>query len=242
MRNNADPVIHRVTELDLKLTPWTWPFARSHRSAIDAHFAEKQRERPDIWNGRILLGRDPVFAGGRFSAAYFETDFASMLAWRDGVFADPGVFNCFGMGALRCADGVFIMGEMSSHTVNAGRIYFPSGTPEPRDVAGGVVDMAHSVEREMEEETGLTSADYRAASHWYCVLAGAAIAIIRPLHADVSGDAMRTKIEANLARQVQPELSAIHLVRESSDFNARMPRFVTAFIERQFGRSLEAGP
>jgi hypothetical protein len=94
----------------------------------------------------------------------------------------------------------------------------------------------------MEEETGLTSADYRAASHWYCVLAGAAIAIIRPLHADVSGDAMRTKIEANLARQVQPELSAIHLVRESSDFNARMPRFVTAFIARQLGRSLEAGP
>jgi len=30
-------------------------------------------------------------------------------------------------------------------------------------------------------------------------------------------------------------------VRERSDFNPRMPRFVTAFIERQLGRSLEAG-
>src|SRR5262249_20389698 len=241
MRNNADPVIHRVTALDLKFTTWSWPFARSHRPEVEAYFAEKKRERPKIWNGRVLLGRDPAFAGERFSAAYFETDFASMLAWRDGVFADPAVFNCFGMGALRCADGAFIVGEMSAHTVNAGRIYFPSGTPEPRDVAGGVVDMAHSVEREMEEETGLTAADYRSASHWYCVVAGAAIAIIRPLHAEVSGEVMRAKIEANLARQAQPELSAIHLVRERSDFNPRMPRFVTAFIERQLGRSREAG-
>jgi hypothetical protein len=53
------------------------------------------------------------------------------------------------------------------------------------------------------------------------------------LNVDMPGEALRTRIEANLARQPQPELSAIHLVRATSDFTAAMPRFVTAFIEAQ---------
>src|ERR1700687_648452 len=129
------PVIHRVTTLDLSLQPWPWPFADQRRADIDAHFAIKQREKP-IWNGRVLLGRDPVFGGDRFSAGFFETDFASFLAWRDWGFPDKGVFNGFGMGALRCSDGAFVLGEMSQHTANAGRIYFPSGTADPNDVRG----------------------------------------------------------------------------------------------------------
>jgi hypothetical protein len=47
------------------------------------------------------------------------------------------------------------------------------------------------------------------------------------------GEALRARIAANLARQHQAELSAIHLVRGTGDFTAAMPRFVTAFIEAQ---------
>jgi hypothetical protein len=227
------PVIHRVTQLDLKFQPWSWPFAEERRADIDAHFAVKQREKPKIWNGRILLARNPDFAGNRFSAEYFEADFASFLAWRDWGFPDKGVFNGFGMGALRCSDGAFILGEMGQHTANAGRIYFPSGTPDLDDISEGAVDMPGSVGREVEEETGLTSVDYQAGAHWDCVVSGAAVAMIRILNVDGSGEALRASIEANLARQSQPELSAIHLVRATSDLTAAMPRFVTAFIEAQ---------
>ena len=68
---------------------------------------------------------------GSSSASYFETDFAAFLAWRDWGFPDESVFNGFGMGALRCTDGAYVLGEMGAHTANAGRIYFPSGTPDP---------------------------------------------------------------------------------------------------------------
>jgi 8-oxo-dGTP pyrophosphatase MutT (NUDIX family) len=230
------PVIHRVDTLDLPLQPWPWPFADQRRAEIDAHFADKQREKP-IWNGRILLGRNPVFSGDRFSADYFEADFASFLAWRDWGFPDGSVFNGFGMGALRCSDGAFVLGEMGHHTSNAGRIYFPSGTPDLDDLSDGAVDIAGSVAREVEEETGLTSADYRAGAHWDCVISGAVIAMIRILNVDLTGDELRARIEANLARQHQPELAAIHLVRETRDFTAAMPRFVTAFVEKQFATS-----
>jgi 8-oxo-dGTP pyrophosphatase MutT (NUDIX family) len=228
------PVIHRVTTLDLRLDPWSWQFAKERRTEIDAHFAKLRLETPQLWNGRILLARDPMFAGEHFSASYFETDFASFMAWRDWGFPDLGVFNGFGMGALRCADGAFVLGEMGAHTANAGRIYFPSGTPDRDDIKGDAVDIAGSVAREVLEETGLAPADYRAATHWDCVVSGAAVAMIRILQVDASGEALRAKIEANLASQREPELAAIHLVRAASDFTAAMPRFVTAFLQAQF--------
>lgn len=229
----TSPVIHRVTTLDLKVRTARWPFAQKRRADIDAHFAERQRERPKLWNGRVLIGRNPLFAGERFSAEYFEVDFASFLSWRDWGFPDRDVFNGFGMGALRCSDGAFVLGEMAEHTANAGRIYFPSGTPDPDDVVNGAVDLARSVAREILEETGLGESDYSAAPHWECVVTGASIAIIRILHVDLPGEALREKILANLARQRHPELSAIHLVRNAGDFAPTMPRFVTAFLEAQ---------
>jgi len=227
----TQPVVHRVTTLDLALEPWPWPFAEQRRAEIDAHFAVKQREKP-IWNGRVLLGRDPVFSGERLRASYFEADFASFLAWRDWGFPDTSVFNGFGMGALRASDGAFALGEMGQHTSNAGRVYFPSGTPDLDDISGDTVDIAGSVAREVLEETGLAPSDYHAAAHWDCVVSGRAIAMIRILDVDLPGEALRARIEANLARQQQPELSAIHLVRSRRDLTAAMPRFVAAFVEK----------
>jgi 8-oxo-dGTP pyrophosphatase MutT (NUDIX family) len=232
MPDNA--VIRRVSALDLKIESGAWPWAASRRFDIDAHFAMRQREKPGIWNGQVLLARNADFSEGRLSSSYFQTDFASFLAWRDWGFPDRDVFNGFGMGALRASDGAFVLGEMGGATVNAGRIYFPAGTPDPDDIVGDTLDIAGSIAREIEEETGLTAADYRAGANWHCVAVGPAVAIIRILAVDMPGEAVKARIEANLARQVHPELSAIHLVRATSDLSASMPRFVTAFLEDQF--------
>jgi 8-oxo-dGTP pyrophosphatase MutT (NUDIX family) len=230
------PKLHRVTTLDLRVTPHQWPFAAARRAEISAHFAEAQREKPKLWNGKVLLARNPRLAENRFSADYFETDFASFLAWRDWGFPDRDVFNSFGMGALRASDGAFVLGEMGAHTANAGRIYFPSGTPDLDDIKGGAVDIAGSVAREVEEETGISPADYCAEPHWTCVDTGPSVAMIRILEVDMPAGALRARIGANLARQSVPELSAIHLVRARADLSSAMPRFVTAFLEAELSR------
>jgi 8-oxo-dGTP pyrophosphatase MutT (NUDIX family) len=209
-----------------------WPFAEAQRGEIAAHFAVQQR-RLSLWNGRVLLGTAPVFSGERLTASYFTVDFASFLAWRDWGFPDKDVFNGFGMGALRASDGAFVLGEMGGQTANAGRIYFPSGTPDPDDVRDGRLDIPASVAREVEEETGLAPHEYRAAPHWDCVFTGVALAMMRTLDVDMRGEALRAKIEDNLARQSSPELSAVHLVRNRSDLTDAMPRFVTAWLEAQ---------
>jgi 8-oxo-dGTP pyrophosphatase MutT (NUDIX family) len=226
-------VIHRVATLDLAVEAWPWPFALERRAEIDTHFALKLRKNPALWNGRVLLGRNPVFEGERLSASYFETDFASFLAWRDWGFPDTSVFNGFGMGALLSSDGAFVLGEMGQHTANAGRIYFASGTPDLDDVRDDTLDISGSVERELEEETGLAPADYRSDALWHCVFTGPALAMIRILRVDMPGEALRARIVGNLALQQSPELSGIHLVHGADDFTDTMPRFVTAFIEAQ---------
>jgi len=231
--------IHRVTTLDLRVEPWAWPFAVARRNEIAAHFAELQREKSALWNGRILLGREARFVGGHLAACYFETDFADLLAWRDWGYPDNSIFNGFGMGALRSVDGAFVLGEMGGHTANAGRVYFPSGTPDPDDVSDGVLDIGASVAREVEEETGITPADCRAAAHWDCVVSGATIAMIRMLDVNCPGEELKQRIEVNLARQEDPELSAIRLVRNRAELTSAMPLFVTAFLEAQFGDPAE---
>jgi 8-oxo-dGTP pyrophosphatase MutT (NUDIX family) len=114
----------------------------------------------------------------------------------------------------------------------AGGFIFRQARPIPMTSATGwSVDIPGSVAREVEEETGLTPADYRADEHWDCVVSGATIAFIRILNVEMPGEALRAKIEANLAAHQSPELAAIRLVRGLGDFTPAMPRFVMAFIE-----------
>lgn len=229
--SSSNPVIREVGSLALSFESWDWPFAMERRADILKHFADLKAEKPALFNGRVLLLREPRHQDGVFHARYFETDYATFLASRDWGWPDRAVFNGFGMGALRGSDGVFVLGEMAQQTANAGRIYFASGTPDPSDLRGAEVDMAGSVARELAEETGLTPGDYRAASRWHTVQIEQYIALMQPLDAHVPGAELRRRILDNLAAQAEPELAGVHLVRARRDLSAAMPSFIRAYIE-----------
>jgi len=225
-----DISIHRVTSLDLKLVPWTWPFAAKNSAAVAENFAAQQKKKPTLFNGRVLLMREPRVIGERLTATYFESDFATYLMWRDFGFPGEGIFSGFGMGALRDADGVYVMGEMSPHTANGGRVYFPSGTPDPSDLVGDRVDIEGSIVREVEEETGLTPAGYTARPEFLCVIAKPAVAIVQVLDLKTSAAVAKQTILNNIAREELPEFSDVHLIRNVADITPAMPRYVAAFI------------
>jgi hypothetical protein len=171
--------IAAVKSLELRFAPVRWAFAEERRAEIDAHFAVLRRERPALWNGRVLLLHQWSLADGVFRGTYLETDFASFLAWRDWDFPDPAVRNSFSMGALQAADGPFLLGVMGAHTANAGKVYFPCGTPDPEDIAGDRVDLDGSARRELAEETGLEASGLEAEPGWTTVFAPPASPISR---------------------------------------------------------------
>ncbi len=45
----------------------------------------------------------------------------------------------------------FLLAVMGQHTLNAGQVYFPCGTPDPIDVVGDRVDLDASVQTEVLE-------------------------------------------------------------------------------------------
>jgi hypothetical protein len=228
----SDISIVALDRVAFAFTPGDWPFAQARRAEIAAHFAARQAEMPALWNGRILLMNAWSLAARRMEGTFFATEFANYVAWRDWGFPDRSVINCFAMGAIRSTDGAFLLGEMSSHTVNAGKIYFPAGTPDPHDIAGDVVDLAGNVAREVAEETGLTDADFSAQPGWSAVFAGPRIALMQVLQARAPAQELRARVLAHLAREPRPELSDILIVRSPADFHPMMPPFVTAYLEQ----------
>jgi 8-oxo-dGTP pyrophosphatase MutT (NUDIX family) len=167
---------------------------------------------------------------GALRGAYFETDFASFIAWRDWGWPDMSVRNCFGQAALRAADGAFLLGVMGPHTLNAGRIYFPSGTPDPKDVVGDAVDLDGSVLRELTEETGLTAADVSLDPGWHAVLAGPRHAMLKPVRSPLPAQKLRERILAHMAAEAHPELADVRIVRGVADLDAMMPEFIRDYL------------
>jgi 8-oxo-dGTP pyrophosphatase MutT (NUDIX family) len=230
----SGPTIFTVERLALAFAPKPWIFALERRGEIDAFFARLKRDKPELWNGRVLLLHHQRVHDGVFSGEYLETDYASFTAWRAWGRPPAGVRDCFGAGTVRAADGAFLLGVMGEHTANAGLIYFPCGTPDPDDIVGGKVDLDASVWRELKEETGLTAAELEPEPGWTTVADGNLIAQIKLLHSRQDAETLRARVLAHLAGERQPELADIRIVRRKADFDTAMPRFVTAFLTAQF--------
>ncbi len=233
--------IVEVAEFDFAYDPAPWPFAEAEADRIAGHWATLRQRKPAIYNGRmLLLGRrsfaDLAGGGLRMSGAYFETDYANFVAWRDWGRLDEKVENCFSMAALRCADGAFLLGEMAAHTLNAGRIYFPAGTPDPSDVIGGKVDLDASARRELLEETGLRAEETAVDEGWTVVFEPGRIACMKSMTLPVVADEAKARIEAFLARDPLSELTRMHIVRAAGDIDAaRTPTLVVVYLRTAFG-------
>jgi hypothetical protein len=169
--------------------------------------------------GETLVGR------------YKETDFASLLWWRDHDYPDPAMRNGFGMGALCGSDGGFILGRMASWTANAGRIYFAAGTPDLDDVTvDGRVDIEGSVLREVGEEVGLAAEELDLSPGWTAIFAGPRIALMRELVAREPAEAVAARIRGFLKAQPRAELDDVVIARGPDDLDTAMPDFIRAFL------------
>jgi len=232
--------IVEVAELDLAFEPGPWRFAETHAATVADHWARLSKEKPEVYNGRVLLMRRWRLARRangrlRLEGAYFEADYADFVAFRAIGGADESVVNCFAMAALRGADGAYLLGEMAPHTMNAGQIYFPAGTPDPSDVVDGKVDLDGSARRELFEETGVSAEETVAAPVWTVIFAGWKIACMKAMTLPVIAEKAKERIEAFLARDARPELERMHIVRRASDIDeARVPVYVSAYLRAAF--------
>jgi hypothetical protein len=230
----------KVRELDLVFESARWAFAERQAASIAAHWVRMTKAKPALFNGRVLLlGRRAIVTGPdgavTLKGAFFATDYADYLAWEQFGFPGDPVDNCFSMAALRGSDGAFLLGEMAHHTINAGQIYFPAGTPDPTDVFGGRVDLEESARRELLEETGVNASEAAIARGWTVVFADRRIACMKLMTLAVPAARAKARIEAYLARDPHAELSRMHIVRSPRDIDdSRVPVFVSDYLRDAF--------
>jgi 8-oxo-dGTP pyrophosphatase MutT (NUDIX family) len=231
------PSISHIDRLDLSFAPKPWDFAVERRDEIDAFFAALRRDKPSIWNGRVLMLHHYAKKDGVLHGEYLETDYASFAAWRQWGWPAAKVHDCFSAAAILTADGAFLLGVMGPHTFNGGKIYFPCGTPDPKDIVGDKVDLELSVRRELHEETGLSVAEFASEPGWTMITDGPLMAQIKVLRSGEDSVALRKRVMLHLASEQQPELADIRIIRKRDDLDPAMPRFVTAFLESRLGSS-----
>jgi 8-oxo-dGTP pyrophosphatase MutT (NUDIX family) len=228
--------IARVARVEARLEPMDWPWAAANRKHIDANWQRRKTRTPKLFNGRVLMLRDLEITPERCLSTYFEVDYAGLLAWIDLGHPDTTIANGFAMGALRGCDGAFLCGVMHEHTANAGRVYFPAGTPDRSDLRpDGSVDLATSLTRELFEETGLREADYHVEDEWIVVQRWPAVAMLRLVTLPVPAQEGAAMIRRTIARQDPPELSDVRIIRGAGDIDPQaMPLFLQSFVRWSF--------
>jgi len=232
MTGNARVV--RVDRLELTFEPRPWAFADANRCAIDALFADMQKKKPALFNGRVLLMHRREISGGVLSGGFLEADYASFTFWIASGRPKAGIYDCFGAAALMSSEGAFLLGKMGAHTFHAGEVYFPCGTPDPNDLVGRRVDFDLSVRRELKEETGLDAGELTEESGWTLAIDGDLICAVKTMHSPLSAEMLRARMLRHLAREQQPELADITIIRGPNDFSPTMRCFARIFLSHRF--------
>ncbi|MGE3247056.1 MAG: NUDIX hydrolase [Beijerinckiaceae bacterium] len=238
MTDSSGVALHHADALDCRVVDFDWRFARERADEIDRHWEVLREQRPALFNGRVFLtcGYEIAKEAGKtiFRSQHFETDFKAFIAWRDFAFADPDVAVCFSAAALRGADGGYVLGRMGDRTANAGRIYFPAGTPDPGDVRDGRLDLHGSVLRELKEETGLAPPDVVVDEGWTVAIDGPRLGCLKPVVCGRPAVVLARAIEDFLARDPEPELSGAYCVHSAADLlQGVMPDYILAYLRQR---------
>jgi 8-oxo-dGTP pyrophosphatase MutT (NUDIX family) len=225
--------------IDARYEPLDWDFSRIHRAEIDRRWAALVASNPHLFNGTVLMQHRWDIRDGVYHAAYGPVDYASFLVWREMGFPGSPRRNGFAMAALQSTDNAFVLGVMGAHTANAGRTYFPGGTPDMSDVtADGRVDLTASMTRELYEETGLRPDEVQIDDDWVVVLDGMRAAFLKPARVIYDGATAQRVIEERLATMVEPELSGILLVRSAAEIDmALTPPFAADYMLQVFSEN-----
>jgi 8-oxo-dGTP pyrophosphatase MutT (NUDIX family) len=228
----AAPRFRRIRHIDATLDASPWDYAERQRQAIDTAWAAATAANPALFNGRVLLMSEGRVTDETMTGRYRPVFYAEFLHYMRHGAPDGRTKNGFALAGLVASDGALVMGVMGAHTANAGKIYFPGGTPDLDDLVDGRVDLTGSVRRELEEETGLRPVEVTFDADFWLYEDDKRLAFVKIVRTPLAGEALRRTILQRLAGEQQPELADIHLVRSAEDLlPERMPAFQLAFAE-----------
>lgn len=214
-----------VTQIDIVSVAGLWPLSEGQRAAVAEYWRGATEANPHLWDGRILGlsapgGGAPRVENGVFRADAREDAYSAFMLWRQQGFPAIGICHAFGWALIVSSDNALIYGVMGGQTANAGRVYPPGGSLEPRDVlADGRVDVPRCIALELEEETGLRKDDAETGG-MVVVFDGPRLSFGQIFHFAEPAEQLAARIRANLDRQEHRELADIVVIRSPEEAQA----------------------
>lgn len=214
-----------VSAIDIVSVAGTWPLSAAQRAGVADYWRGATEANPHLWDGRILGlcapdGGAPRVEDGVLRAVALEDAYSAFMFWRQQGFPDIGMSHAFGWALIVSSDNAVIYGVMGRHTANAGRVYPPGGSLEPRDVLpDGRVDVPRCIALELEEETGLR-AEEAEGGPMVAVFDGPRLSFGRVFRFDAPAAQLVGRIRANLATQEHRELDDVVVIRSRADAEA----------------------
>ncbi len=206
----------RVARCALALSGEPWSYAARRREAIATFWQRTRAERPKLFDGPVHVLITHALDGDTLRGTFARTDFKSFLYWREHG-AEAPTRDGFGSSLIRAADGAVLLGRQSEGHLNSGFAYPPSGLIEPADTASGTIDIDTNIARELEEETGLKRADLERRAGYVVTFAGPLVSIAIEWRSPLPAEALRAQILAHVARQHEPELADVVIVRTPAE-------------------------
>jgi 8-oxo-dGTP pyrophosphatase MutT (NUDIX family) len=155
---------------------------------------------------------------GALDGTFTRTDFKSYVYWREHGFEGP-THDGFGPSLIRSSDGCVLLGRQCEGNLNSGLAYPPSGLIDASDTVAVTVDIDASIARELEEETGLTPAELERRPGYIVTFAGPLISIAIEWQSALPPDTLHRRILDYVARQPEPELADVVIVRNAADID-----------------------
>lgn len=229
----ARPEIIPVSSCDLSVTDAPWAWAEDNASAVKRFWNKAIVDKPALFNGPVLVMGQHTLSDGCLTGEVYRTNYASFLYCKDkGLPADAGIRNVFGCAVVRSADGHLLFGRMAPYTATSGRVYPMAGTPDPDDIKDGKLDIEGSMQRELLEEAGLSTADATREPGYLLIEDAGMSALCAVFDFDVPSRDLKARMMAHIDLQDQPELDEIVVFRRAGfHVHHRMPGFARTLVQ-----------
>jgi len=228
-----EAVICTLDSVRLMLGEGALRFETKNRPAIERYWQSALAANPRLWNGPFFMFEDVRIENGILSGTGRATDFATFLYWRDNG-RPAGVTHVTGTSLPVMADGSLFAIRMAGHTANAGLVYFPAGSFDAADVAGGQFDVTGNIARELNEETGLEFREGDAEAIHTAVCVEGAIHVTRRNRLPFDFDEALRRLRHHQAQTGDDEIDTAVAIRPGAETPGGLKPYARALADWHF--------
>lgn len=222
-----------LDEVWLVLDPAPHPFEAQNARAVEETWQAEHAANPALFDGRMALLSRLALRDGRLDGTFHMVRYATFLLWRRRrPVREAG--HLYLHPVLATSDDALVAIRMARHTVNPGQVYFPAGSFEEDDFAGGRADPAFNMRREVLEETGIDISGLRQEAGFHLLSKVSGTVLFRKVFLDRTADDVAAGIRAHVAGEADPEIDGPVVIRDGDVLPEPLADQMAAIIDWHF--------